>query len=500
MNERDTTYSPPVSRAFPAPKNTLLAPVVVAFVLLLASCSSPSDENGSETADEGSETNPSEGDSATDSEVGTPCGPLRLEEADVASASGRLTDAVNLAFQEAGLAIGAPEQWSIVSETGAQVAIVDPDPLSEAGSAYWVRIVDGGLIAFDGVCEFGEGSGTTSPDAPTSCSAVADGFAITTVWEAADPTAPVAVLRDGVEIHLSPATAISVETNELLNARKAEHGEPTADVPADDPLEVEVGFADLTAEADKTHQYSVQAVGTDGNRSDLIDCGEATLDASDVEVSCSVEVDGFGWPVIRWQTTGAVRVVVNRDGAALEPDAVTFSSPHTDQSAPANQALVYTLVVPGRDAIECGQVTLDELPSGSSELQAVATDNANTYQGPFQYVTLEPICETCEKQTVELYLVPDPGSPARHVVETVWVDGVESSFPGPWLVDPLLVANLLLEAEENGQEIAYEVDPATGIITQWTVAGEGAVLLCIEVDTAPIDLRDDRCGGTNLLG
>ncbi len=488
---RDTTFAPKL----------LLAPLFVAFVLFVSSCSS-ADENGDGSAVSGNGNDSDSSAGQTDTAAsgsGTPCGPLRLDEQEVAGASGRLTDAVNLSFQRAGLSIGAPEQWSVVQETGAQIAIADPDPLVEGGSTYWVRIVDGGIIAFDGVCDFGVGSGPASPDAPTSCSVVSDGFALTTVWEAADPAAPVAVLRDGVEIHLSPPTAVGAETNELLNARKAEHGEPTTDQPADDALAVEAGFADLTAEANETHEYSVQAVGSDGNRSDPVDCGKGTLDASDVEVTCSVEVDEFGWPVVRWQTTGAVRVVVTRDGAALEPDAVTFSSPHTDRSAPADQQLTYALTVPGSDPIDCGQVTLDDVPAGSSDLQAAATDNANSYQGPFQYVTFEPICATCENQTVELYLVPDPGSPARHVVETVWVDGVEAPFPGPWLIDPLLVAGLLLEAEDNGQEMAYSIDPATGIIEQWTIAGEGAVLLCLEVDTRPIDMREDRCGRSNLL-
>lgn len=498
---RDTTPSSSASLGVWSPTKGLLAPLLLAIALLAASCSS-SDENGGDagSSDESNDSDSSGGQTETaGSESGVPCGPLRLEEQDVAGATGRLTDAVNLSFQRAGLSIGAPEQWSVVREAGAQVAIADPDPLAEGGSVYWVRIVDGGLIAFDGVCDFDVSNGPVSPDAPTSCSVVSDGFALTTVWEAGDPSAPVAVLRDGVEIHLAAPTAVGAETNELLNARKAEHGEPTTDKPADDALAVEGGFADLTAEANQTHEYSVQSVGADGNRSDPIDCGEGMLDASGVEVSCSVEVDEFGWPVVRWQATGAVRVVVNRDGSALEPDAVTFSSPHTDRSAPADQQLAYTLTLPGSDTIECGQVTLDELPIGSSDLQAAATDNANNYQGPFQYVTFEPICATCENQTVELYLVPDPGSPARHVVETVWVDGVETTFPGPWLVDPLLVASLLLEAEENGQPTDYSIDPATGIIEQWTIGGEGAMLLCLEVDTRPIEMRDDRCGRSNLL-
>ena len=258
-------------------------------------------------------------------------------------------------------------------------------------------------------------------------------------------------------------------------------------------------YADPTAEAGSVYRYSVQTIAADGDRSEPAPCGEGRLPDDGIGMSCNVTVDEFGWPVVRWEVEGSVRVLVLRDGILLEPESTTFSSPYVDRSAPVGQISAYRVELPEGDGVSCGSAEVRSPPEGSPVLQQAATDNVADYPGPFQYVTLEPVCTTCDGQVVELYLVPDPAEVARHQVEKVWMDGVEITTSGVWALDPLFVAHELLSAEAAGAAIEWTIDGPTGLVREWSIGGEGAQLVCIEVDTRPIDLRDERCGRANLL-
>lgn len=113
---------------------------------------------------------------------------------------------------------------------------------------------------------------------------------------------------------------------------------------------------------------------------------------------------------------------------------------------------------------------------------------------PFVYQTIEPICDGCDGQEIALILAPD-GTAARQFDPPV-EQQADPSLPG--LVDPFALHELLAAAEANGRDVAYVIDPSSGVPIEWTIDGRGARITCLEVDIAPPDLRPTTACRTDL--
>lgn len=115
---------------------------------------------------------------------------------------------------------------------------------------------------------------------------------------------------------------------------------------------------------------------------------------------------------------------------------------------------------------------------------------------PYVYMTVAPICPGCSGE-VDLQLSPE--GQARVFVPPL-AEQTDPSQAG--LVDPFVIHRLLLDAEAAGKDVTYSFDPVTGVPVEWTIDGEGARILCLEVDTAPPDLRvTDGCStDRDLIG
>lgn len=111
---------------------------------------------------------------------------------------------------------------------------------------------------------------------------------------------------------------------------------------------------------------------------------------------------------------------------------------------------------------------------------------------PFMYVTAEQDCDGCA-EAVSLYYVPGPVQASVLVLGGAFVDGdeVDLSEVDPSLVagDPRLVAEQLAAATD----VAYSIDPVSGLVTGWTIGGDSVTLRCLQVDTRPIELRSEVC-------
>lgn len=124
------------------------------------------------------------------------------------------------------------------------------------------------------------------------------------------------------------------------------------------------------------------------------------------------------------------------------------------------------------------------LEAGQSELLGL----------PFMYVTAEQDCDGCAER-VSLYYVPGPVRASVLVLDRAFVDGgeVDLGEVDPTLIeDPRLVAEQLVAAAAS-TDVAYSIDPVSGLITRWTVGGDTVTLRCLQVDTRPIDLRSEVC-------
>ncbi len=347
---------------------------------------------------------------------------------------------------------------------------------SADGDASASTQVDSGVDVGDGAQQAALAAGDLRP--LSGCVVRASAIDLTPVWNGQQVGAVIAVSRDGVEIFRT------------------------------DPISAEDGaqgaFGDVGVEVGATYAYSVQAVADDGTMSEPTSCGSGQLLAPETELSCGVRLSDAGLPEITWDAGLVVQsIAILRDGVEI---ATGVGSPFVDEGAPIGQAAVYSVVATdtsdqGRApvTVECGDVTADIQQASSVDL-AVAVDRSLTYLSPFQYVTLTPVCPGCTG-TVELYLVPSITDSAIHEVDQVWVNGAPSADRSPnYMVDPLTVASMLVEAEANGQAVVYEVDQATGLVKSWTIDGVGARYQCLEIDTRAIDMRSTRCELNLFIG
>ncbi len=150
--------------------------------------------------------------------------------------------------------------------------------------------------------------------------------------------------------------------------------------------------------------------------------------------------------------------------------------------------------------------TTIEIPAGVSDdvaadLGAAAgAGNELRFAGPYIYLTIEQSCDGCA-EAASLYFVPRPAPNATlHELSAVVVDGVEGTagqvIPLLQTADPLHLAEDLLAAVSAGDDVTYGVDPASGLVTTWSINGDSARILCLQVDTRPREMRDLACSGS----
>jgi hypothetical protein len=305
----------------------------------------------------------------------------------------------------------------------------------------------------------------------TSCTVKAGEIDLTPIWSGQPAGFAVAVIRDGKEIYRTPPAA------------EGETGEGA--------------FSDVSVDIGTNYSYSVVAIGPGGTPGASTECGSAELVSDGPALRCSVSLSDSGLPEVRWENALVVQAVaVRRDGIEIATGA---TSPFIDETGAPQTAASYSILATdttgqGRPAVsvECGSVAPTGGEDGSLDL-AVAMERSNSFPSPYQYVVLAPVCPGCSG-TAELYLVPSTDVPTAHVVDRVWIDGSQSSERGAvWMVDPLTVPALLLEALRAGRQVVYEIDQGTGLVRSWTIDGSGANYQCLEVDTRPIDMRASRC-------
>lgn len=161
-----------------------------------------------------------------------------------------------------------------------------------------------------------------------------------------------------------------------------------------------------------------------------------------------------------------------------------------DESAPSA-----TTAFPGAEPTTTGLT-----PGDTADLEQAIRSIADV-NGPYGYVSLEPLCVDCAPDAVvQLYLVPSADNPETRVTQQAWSDGEEIGFDGAaWAIDPVLVPQLLLEAIGAGSDVGWTIHPGTFLVDAWTIDGVGARYFCYQVDTASLDLRAKDCFG-GMLG
>lgn len=325
------------------------------------------------------------------------------------------------------------------------------------------------LAVLASACTSGTDEQATSPTTgarlstdATTCSVEPSLDSITVSWQGAPPAAEVTVLRNGQSVY----TAQGVEA-----------------------------FVDVGLDAETTYEYMISI--DQGATSADQDCGSALLINEVGQPECSVVLDTFA--VITWSLS-AGRAEIFRNSERVIPERGSLSSPFIDTGAPSGLPLEYEVVAvdssgQGRASktASCGTVTVEALPPEQAVLQ-VAQADALAYRGPYAYVTIVPVCPECETEKLDIYYVYDG---TTRVATKSWRGSFETELADEiWYIDPLVVPTMLLEAIANGENVVSSIDPATGLVVQWTVNGRGAILECLEMDTAPLELRTQDCGGS----
>ncbi len=264
-------------------------------------------------------------------------------------------------------------------------------------------------------------------------------------------------------------------------------------------------FSDVDVELGTAYRYSIETIDSDGNRSEAVPCGSGQLLAQSSDIVCGVRVSDTGLPEVSWDGVLLVQeVAILRNGAEIERD---VTAPFVDTGAVVGAASAYSIMVTdstdqGREEqlVDCGEATPNVADAGGTFDLAGAIAASDNFLSPFQYVQLEPICPGCAA-SAELYLVPSSPDPTVHTVDQVWIGGTASSERDQlWMIDPLVVAEALDDAQRSGSNITYTIDVDTGLVREWTIDGVGARYVCFEVDTAPLESRARDCGANIFTG
>ena len=68
--------------------------------------------------------------------------------------------------------------------------------------------------------------------------------------------------------------------------------------------------------------------------------------------------------------------------------------------------------------------------------------------------------------------------------------------------DPHTIHQRLIEAIEAGRDVTFVIDRWVGVVTSWSIDGDpGFDTVCLNWDTAPLELRDIACNpAVDLIG
>ena len=123
-------------------------------------------------------------------------------------------------------------------------------------------------------------------------------------------------------------------------------------------------------------------------------------------------------------------------------------------------------------------VVVPEVSSAADELVAGRELFRQVALGPHVYITA----------TI------DGGAP-QHLYLKYRADGTRSFDPplDADFLNPFSVHDELLAAIEDERDVAYLLDAASGLPSEWSIDGATRTLSCLQVDTAPPDLRDIAC-------
>ncbi len=191
-------------------------------------------------------------------------------------------------------------------------------------------------------------------------------------------------------------------------------------------------------------------------------------------------------------------------GVVVDPPVAGFLNGFSDYAAPL-EPRGYALRIDGGGSdpvfVDCGEAgltgeaptpqitnpTTPVIPLGGDLAAAKATFEEAAVS-PFAYLRIVPICGGCGAAPIDLQMSPSSGSSGvSHLFDPVLSEQAGSAASA--IVNPFEIHDVLAQAEDDGRDVQYTLDPLSGLPTRWTIDGVGGEILCFEVDTAPPDLR-----------
>ena len=374
--------------------------------------------------------------------------------------------------------LGSLDGWALLS-TG---TLVDRTPLDSAGSR---AIVNSESLAFE-LCP---GADVAESTPVLRCSADGDWNTVTITWWGPTVAGEIEIIRDGELIHAldqaeGPREAPST-LDWAMNERLLELGNQG---PWTGVLRADSGvFTDFSTAVDEPLAY--QLVLHTGDDQFTAECGAASLTSEIASPTCVVgEDNGYPTFVARYDQ-GAVGPDANgllRDGEPLEVD--LLSAEIVDTTGEPGRSYDYDLTILLREADEpvivpCGPVQRAAPEIGSDELAQARDRLVDLMNRPYLYMTF----------TVDGVEHDGFGGPAADgfVADPPLLDGA--------LFDLATIHDELAAGLASGDQVAYELDPFSGIPTAFFIDGREWTIQCVEYDTAPPELREGPCQESNNL-
>lgn len=376
--------------------------------------------------------------------------------------------------------LGSLDDWALVPDG----TLVDRHPLEDGGSRL---VVDPESFDFD-VC-VADGAIESTP--VLRCSVFGTWNDVSVLWWGPTVDGRIEVLREGDSLYDWGDVTAAIETptarDWLVEDRLVELGNRPATWPA--VLGADSGiFTDFAAPVDDPAPY--QLLLDTGDDQFTADCGSASI-TTEIPLPVCVVGESNGFPTFE--------AVYETEGAGPDASGLRRDGEPVDLGPPGSQPLIDPTAEPGRsydyDLLVVGPQSVEPVlvPCGSAQRSAVESDDDALAQAAERYESLVVRPYLYMSFTVDGVSYEGTGGPAasRFRAEPALPDGV--------VFDLATVHGDLALAIAQGQDVAYELDPFSGVPTSFVLDERQWTITCVEYDTAPPELRTGPCGGLNNI-
>ncbi len=311
-----------------------------------------------------------------------------------------------------------------------------------------------------------------------TCSVEASTITLSVLWESVPFGVSPEIFRDGVSMIEYPARTAEEAMFEGFAVALEQRLFPGLQIESTNQSSGWRGAFSTAPEASLDERTFEMRLEASSGNSRIVSCGTAAVLTVLPPATCTIELVN-GLPRVVIEDGSGADASILRDGVEL-PFAAWER--RVDADVEVGQTYTYSVVRTDNagsappDTIECGSITIEE-PSapGAADLRAAEELFRFAAAGPHAAMEVTPIVKGDFDRTRSVWLTYKNDPDGR----------LDFDEPQPDLVNPFEVYDMLIAAIDEGRQVEYEINPASGVVVEFTIDGSGQRLSCLSFDTLP---------------